>query len=785
MKLNTRVLLLVTPVILLSSVVSSYSIYYSQKDSLIKREYSYLQLTMEKLAGQFRQSLAALNSYSLTLTQSDIVEHYLREQSNPYSEMDLYENLQDTIASMHQSKNDSVSVAILDSQYSEQFYADNQGDPFTAIDPNIRQFVQSQHQDKQSQTYDIGFIHDEAGNDTLVRFDVLDKQTLKTPLSYNRDQIYFVVVYIQLEQFDTMRRNIELDNDTSLFFTESPIQSTDLTQSVELMPSLFAVLSPAQYLLNNKLKHIERKLMLSYALSASITLFILLYLLYQRVIRPITRLDQQLKQVEQRKRWNIQKLTSNDEIGRLSVRVHDMYNELNSSYQKTKAMAENDHLTQLANRYQFQQHLKEKLLEPQSAAPFTAWILYIDLDNFKYVNDKYGHHLGDSLLVDFAEHIRKLSFVYQRRYSLQCLPARLSGDEFAVFLLSTTHDSEIAENLAKDILEPIEHGVDSPLSNFPITASIGIASFPDDADDITKLLSHADTAMYQAKRAGKNQVAHYSQELDKTVRRRARLEQALRNADFDNEFSLCYQPYFDQSGEVIKGVESLIRWHSPSLGEVAPGEFIPIAEQTGMFGLIDRWVIKRAFQDFHQLTYILGSQMDLSINLSSAELDSALLAKYIINTALTYHIPAGNIDFEITETFASDSKSYSLLHELSVMGFKLAIDDFGSGYTSITQLVEYPVHKIKFDREFLTTLVKTNKRQVLKPLVALCHSQSMIVTAEGVESRELQYWLTQSGCDYLQGNLLSVPLTIEELAQRYKQTQGEANASQESGYRFA
>ena len=782
MKLNTRVLLLVTPVILLSSIISSYSIYYSQKDSLIKREYSYLQLTMEKLAGHFRQSIAMLNSYSLTLTQSDVVQDYLRQRANPYSELELFDNLQKTTNALHHNGQGKVSIAILSNQNNVLFYSDNQGDPFATADPAILDYVANDYT-SQKQSSNIGFTHDSQGRSALVRYDVLDKNTLSTPLSYNRNQVYFVVVYFALKQFDALKERIEYENDTSLYFSDHSIMRSDLTQSVELMPNLYAVLSPAQYLLKGELKKIERKLMLSYGVSATITLFILLYLLYQRVTRPITNLDRQLKEVEKNQRSNIQKIASNDEIGRLSVRVHDMYNELNSSYQKTKAMAENDHLTQLANRYQFQQYVKEKLT--RDPLPLSAWILYIDLDNFKYVNDKYGHHLGDSLLVDFAEHIKKLSFLYQRRYSLQCLPARLSGDEFAVFLLSNSHSRTVVEKLARDILEPIEHGADSPLSNFPITASIGIAAYPDDANDITKLLSNADTAMYQAKRAGKNQVAHYSQELDKTVRRRARLEQALRNADFDAEFSLCYQPYFDQMGEHIYGVESLIRWHSPALGAVAPGEFIPIAEQTGMFGLIDRWVIKKAFEDFKRLSSALGGHVDLSINLSSAELDSAQLAKYIIDMAKRHQVPASNVDFEITETFASDSQSYSLLHELSTMGFKLAIDDFGSGYTSITQLVEYPVQKIKFDRGFLTTLIKTNKRHVLKPLVALCHSQSMIVTAEGVENRDIQYWLSQSGCDYLQGNLLSVPLSIEEIESRYNHAQGGSDGTSNSDYRFA
>ncbi len=781
MKLNTRVLLLVTPVVLVSSIISSCSIYYSQKDSLIKREYSYLQLTMEKLAGHFRQSVAILNSYSLTLTQSDIVQHYLRQKQNPYKALDLYDNLQNTISSLHHNAQGEVSIAILDRNQKVLFYTDNQNNPFAQIDPNIRSYV-VKHFKSENKPSNLGFAYNSQGESTLVRYDVLDKSTLRTPLSYNQDQIYFVVVYLTLNQYDELRRQVEFDNDTSLYYSPSEVKSDQLTQSIELIPHLYAVLSPAQYLLQNKLSNIAHKLMFAFGTSAAITLLILLYLLYQSVVRPISKLDRQLKEVELNQRSNIQKINAYDEIGRLSIRVYNMYNELNSSYQKTKAMAEYDHLTQLANRYQFQQYLQEKLADNQNQ--FTAWVLYIDLDNFKYVNDKYGHHMGDSLLVDFAEHIKKLSFLYQRRYSLQCLPARLSGDEFAIFLLSNSHSVAIAEKLAQEILEPIAHGSDSPLRHFPITASIGIAAYPQDADDITNLLSNADTAMYQAKRAGKNQVAHYSQELDNTVRRRARLEQALRNADFDNEFSLCYQPYFDHLGHKVIGVEALIRWRSPTLGDIAPSEFIPIAEQTGLFGLIDRWVVKSAFHDFYCLTQIFGSDVALSINLSSAELDSIKLATYIQRKAETYQVPAHNVDFEITETFAGDSQSCALLHELSMLGFKLTIDDFGSGYTSITQLVEYPVQKIKFDREFLATLIKTDKKHVLKPLIALCHSQSMTVTAEGVENLATQKWLAQSGSDYLQGNLLSLPLTLEQLSQRYQQDQGAHHDSANGDHRL-
>ncbi len=781
MKLSTRVLLLVTPVILLSAAVSSYSIYSNQKETLIKRENSYLQLTMEKLAGHFRQSVSLINSYSLTLIKSDIIRHYFGQPENPYREMKLIESLQTTIDDLQPNQQDALAVAIVDSNEEVKFFADNQSDPFGTLDENVLTYVKYmyKHTGELSHT---GFAHNYQGQSILIRYDVLDKNTLTSPLSYNKDQIFFVIVSLSLEKFDEIKHVLEFDNDSSIYFSLEPVKKTGLTQSVELKPNLYAVLDPAQYLLDEQLSKIENKLLIAFGASALTTVIILLLLLYQHVIKPITRLDDQLREVEQQRRTNIDRLPNDNEIGRLSVRFYDMYRELNSSYQKTKAMAENDHLTQLANRYQFQtfasRNIANKMLNTR------AWILYIDLDNFKYVNDKYGHNVGDKLLVSFAEHIKQSCHEFERNFGIKCLAARLSGDEFAIFV-SSSHRSNYAEQMANEVLDPIQNSANSPLGNLPITASIGIASYPKDGHDLTTLLSNADTAMYQAKRAGKNQVAHYSKELDQVVKRRTQIERALRNGDLDKEFTLMYQPYFDRSGKEVKGLEALLRWESKKLGNIPPSEFIPISEQIGLFGSIDRWVVKQAFLDFEAIQACFNQPVQISINLSSAELDSLQLAQDIMALSRQYKVQPYLIDFEITETFASDSQSFLLLHKLSQAGFKLTIDDFGSGYTSITQLVEYPVQKIKFDREFLGTLIKTNNQAVVKPLVDLCHSQSMLVTAEGIESHEMHTWLAENQCDYMQGYYLSAPLSLEQLQANSLKMKGMIDVSEESRRRFA
>lgn len=760
MKLNHRILLLIAPVILLSAAASSYIIYSSQKNALLKRTDSYLQLNMEKLASHFRQTHALLNSYSFTLAKSDIIRHYFAHENNPYRELELVDNLNETIDILQPGDVNFVALSILDENQNELYYAENSYDPFARFDPKVKTFVE--HEFKQThKTSAVSYTENSAGEGVLVRYDVLDTQTLQTPLSYNRDEIFFVVVYVTLDKFNALRKQIEFDNQSPLFFQPRPPQKrTQLTQSVELQPDMYAILDPAPLLLRQHLNGIQKELMMSFGLSALITVILLLMLLYKHVINPILRLDDQLQQVENKQRKNIELRDSDDEIGRLSARFYAMYSELDSSYQQTKTLAEYDHLTKLANRRQFHHKAEQTLLHiPRH---HHLWVLYIDLDNFKYVNDKYGHQVGDSLLINFASHVRLVCEEFELNH-VSSLAARLSGDEFAILLTAPAHGALYADQFAQRLLDPIQNRDHSPMSHFPITASIGIATYPLDGVRIEKLLLNSDTAMYQAKNAGKNQVAHYSEQLDQIVQRRNDIERALREQNFDQEFNLVYQPYFTCSGTQVAGFEVLLRWFSPQLGEVAADEFIPIAEQTGLFGLIDRWVIKAAFAEFDALRRAFEQPVQLSINLSSAELDSMSLAQFIEQQARQHQLDPYWVEFEITETFAADSQSYPLLEQLSSLGFGLTIDDFGSGYTSIAQLVQYPVQKIKFDRQFLDTLLSTDKQQVIKPLIELCHSQGIEVTAEGIESVEMHQWLAAYQCDFMQGYFFGKPMTLREI----------------------
>ncbi|MGR5238001.1 EAL domain-containing protein [Vibrio alfacsensis] len=779
MKLSHRVVLLVAPIILLSAVASSYIIYSIQKVTLVKREDSYIQLQMEKLAGQFRQANIFLNSYAYTLSKSDVLQDYFVNHDNRYRERQLFKRLDETVAVLSYGYGGDANMAILDGQQQLIYYTEN---PYYEtsghIDSKILEYVTTSYA-KHGNVSHTGFIYNSSGQSILLQYELFDKRTGETPLSFDPQNVFFVVVSVSLEAFNDIKHQIEFDTHSVITFSSKPIYlDIPLAQTIELLPHFYAVLSPAEYLMWNKVERVWLEIAFSFGMAALITIALIVSIIYLYVLRPVSKLDKQLQEIESNQRTNIDKLNTNDEIGRLSSRFFNMYEELNSIYQKTKHLAETDQLTQLANRHHFHQVAAREI----ASSTEKLWVIYVDLDNFKYVNDKYGHEVGDGLLKEFSSHITQLCRRFTEQYGCLCFGARLSGDEFAILMTSNHENNPTPSMLAEKLLRPMQSLNHTSQHSFPVTASVGIAQYPQDGQEVARLLSNADAAMYQAKRGGKNRYAYYSESLNVEAQRRSQIERALRKANVENEFHLVYQPYMDNQKDHIEGLEVLLRWDAKEIGRVSPKEFIPIAEQTGLFDKIDRWVFANATAEYHQLKGIFGKDIILSVNLSSAELNSLAMAEFIHEHTTKYGIPTDCIELEITETFASDHKGTALLDKLSQLGYRLAIDDFGSGYTSLTQLVQYPVQKIKFDRKFLLTLMNTKNGHVIKPIIELCHAQNKTVTAEGIEHRVMHEWLSTYRCDFVQGYLFGKPMTKEQLTRWWRTTYESQYPQAQNGY---
>ncbi|GEK10825.1 EAL domain-containing protein [Pseudoalteromonas peptidolytica] len=415
-----------------------------------------------------------------------------------------------------------------------------------------------------------------------------------------------------------------------------------------------------------------------------------------------------------------------------------------------------DSLTDLPNRFLAMERLTQQLSTAQRSEAL-AVVFFIDLDDFKRINDTLGHEIGDQVLVAAGE-----------RFTLsireQDTVARLGGDEFIILMNGFDHVSDItcvADMLVKLFHEPIELND----RDFNISISIGVAVYPLDADTPAELLSCADTAMYNAKKNGRNGYCFYNQEMSLKLSRQIAIEEALRIALAEDELEVFYQPQFNINNGEIFGAEALLRWHSKTLGSVSPAEFIPIAEQNGLIIDIGLFVLATTIQQVNQWQKSLQANLKVAINLSPRQFKDPNLIQKIALLVDDRSIASHDIELEITEgvLISGQAQVKQALDQLHELGFKLALDDFGTGYSSLNYLRHYPFDVLKIDQSFIADmLVSTESQALVTTIINMAHSLSMKVVAEGVETSTQLKILQQLACDFGQGYLVSKPLTAQQ-----------------------
>jgi len=411
-----------------------------------------------------------------------------------------------------------------------------------------------------------------------------------------------------------------------------------------------------------------------------------------------------------------------------------------------------DTLTLLPNRFLSLDRLSQLINEAQRNDQKTA-ILFLDLDDFKKVNDTLGHEVGDKLLIEAAN---RLNQVVRKEDSV----GRLGGDEFIVLLRDISDDHNalfIAENLLKVFREPFK--IDG--RELMITLSIGIAIYPDNGKSTSDLLRNADTAMYQAKSLGRNTYSFFTREMNVTMLRRLEVEEQMHGALERNEFEVFYQPQFDVINNNIIGAEALLRWHNPTLGNIGPDEFIPVAEHTGLIVPIGQFVVKQALKFLNDWQNLHQKKYRVAVNLSPRQFRDSELISFIQKSLLEANIEAESLELEITEGVLMIGQSYidDALIKLNELGVKLSMDDFGTGYSSLSYLRRYSFDVLKIDRSFIQG-IPTNKAdcELSNAIIAMAQSLGLKVVAEGVETKEQVDLLSTLGCDYLQGYFFSKPV---------------------------
>jgi diguanylate cyclase (GGDEF)-like protein/PAS domain S-box-containing protein len=425
--------------------------------------------------------------------------------------------------------------------------------------------------------------------------------------------------------------------------------------------------------------------------------------------------------------------------------------------------AMHDALTGLANRALLQDRVTAALSRSKRRGTNVS-LMFLDLDNFKTVNDTLGHAAGDTLLVTIADRLRDC-------LRISDTPARLGGDEFAV-LLEDIDDHSEKITVAERLLEEIRRPVDIEGKQVFVGASIGIAS-SSPSDRLEDILRNADVAMYTAKRNGKNCFAVFEDSMHEGVIRRAQLENEMRGALANNEFKIMYQPIIELATERILGVEALLRWKHPRGVEVGPEEFIPIAEEANMISPLGKFVLQEALTQAGRWNraFAANSPLLLSVNFSSRQFSDEDLIPSLVAACDEAGTRASDLMIEITEgtMLTNASANVKKLEELRKLGVKLAIDDFGTGYSSLSYLQKFPVDLLKIDRSFVEKMVETEEGEAMvKTIISMSKTLKLITVAEGIEELGQAEMLTALDCDWGQGYYFAKPLDVEGMDELLK-----------------
>ena len=444
--------------------------------------------------------------------------------------------------------------------------------------------------------------------------------------------------------------------------------------------------------------------------------------------------------------------------------------EIKETEEQLQKLAYFDPLTGLANRTLFQEQIQDEIRRLRFP-DHTLALMYLDLDRFKYVNDSLGHIAGDELLVEVAVRLRKL-------VRSTDIVARHGGDEFIVALVQPgSHEKveQVAASLIKELSKPYQHAG----QDIYVGVSIGICLLPEHADSFNEGMRNADSALYQAKEDGKGCYRFWNESSNLHSRRRVEVEAKLRKAIRDDQLVLYYQPQLDLFTGELLAYEALVRWEHPEDGLIFPGEFIPLAEETGLIGDLGCWVLNRACRQLQQWGEDGLERVPVAINISPHNFRTMPITQGISRALDKFEVPAELLEVEITESSAmQDPKSTRrILETLREMGVSSSIDDFGTGYSSLSYLKRFPVSKLKIDRSFVQDLsTDANDRDIAKAIVKLGQSLSMRVVAEGVETEEQRLILQGMGCDSLQGYLISRPCPASE-ASRFMSSDNRDDAS--------
>jgi diguanylate cyclase (GGDEF)-like protein len=779
MKLSAKVNFIILPVMLVIFSLAGILSYNSQKAQLISSLSEKIEYELKHISGSLKDSLYELDSVANMFLGGQSVNKYLNslrfDSNKNYANKELVES----INQLELRGGEIVSFGILNSDKKEVFLYDSE-DPFATIELTeaitehfsyINESIKPQGvSDLQPSRYQL-LMTEKRGNEILWIRTFSPDQAISTTSFSKGHSIYTAIIKLRLPKTTNYMHELKSTLGENVLIDVSPIGHSQTMESVTtlnfvndkninyglyLANQLWKIEVSVPYTYLDKLYQPYRFLFISIVIAVTgITFILLKSLITSRIINPVVNLTKQVEDTVPGEKLRIARLQSNDEVSLLTNKYIDLIMKLDN-------IAKYDHLTGLANRIQFQLELS-KIVSNSFNQQTRFAMFYIDLNNFKSVNDRFGHFIGDQVLKVFstrlAEALHETNLTH--RNENQCDIARLSGDEFALVIHNVT-DMDNVVQAAKNIISLFDEGFRIDNHLFDIGISIGIAMYPDDAEDADHVIKKADIAMYSAKNCSHSAYQFYTSKLSYEIERYEKVTISLKDALIKNEFYLVYMPIYDCQNGSLRGCEVLLRSTNETLAVYGPEQFIPIAEKSGLIKDIDYWVLETAFQKLSEWIKEFSFSGVLAINFSSWQLKNPEFVEKVSGLIDTYQVPPQLIELEITETcfVPGEHKNGDILSALHSLGVNLSLDDFGTGFTAFSQLIDYPVDILKIDRMFINEIHQTESRD--RPLVDIIVEVAKLyhleVVAEGVETEEQLNYVRALGCQLVQGYFLSKPL---------------------------
>ncbi|MGD8618949.1 MAG: EAL domain-containing protein [Gammaproteobacteria bacterium] len=504
-----------------------------------------------------------------------------------------------------------------------------------------------------------------------------------------------------------------------------------------------------------------------------VTIVFLLGILRTLLIKPIQQLSIAAREMGHGQVLVPINVESDDEIGDLANTFREMGENLNHYHEQVRYVAYHDSLTGLPNRLMFKDYLRRAPAEARRNHQELT-LIFLDLDNFKRINDTLGHQAGDALLEAFADRLsgclRQTDVIAHGSHDdSSSVMARLAGDEFIIMLPRTTGSAQ-AQRVAMRILESLTAPFIINKQELHISTSIGIALYPDDGRNADDLIKNADIAMYHAKKTGRNNYQFYSSKMNEQALYKLRIESRLRHAVENNELEIHYQPQVNLATGMVTGAESLIRWRDSDAGMIPPDVFIPIAEEYGLIIPISEWLIHEACRQAQAWLDLYNSPITIALNISAIQLNGSELTRLISKTLQATGYDPRLLELELTEGSILKDPEFAIetLGRLQSMGLQTSLDDFGTGYSSLNYLMRLPLDKLKIDRSFIQNLDKDARgKAIVSAIIAMAHSLDLEVIAEGIEEVAHLELLRGMKCDIVQGYHIARPMPAIEFEKMF------------------